>query len=192
VAVGTGTGLADLKFPDTQEVKWSLPSSYSGYTDANTVKVLATNPNPKPFKGLGVVYVRGMLDSDLDQATQVAIACYPAGHQHVSADENSTGLVLGVEGKLIGYAVYNVDDSYVADIAVLPEYRRHSTKLVEKLLTDLEAIGGVWTADCRESTSLRLMKAYAKRGRLNLEVGEISHSLSSSNEDSCYRVKFWF
>lgn len=193
-AVGTGTGHADLSFPDhSVEVKWSLPSHYSGYSDADTVKVLAQNSNPtKTGVSLGQVYVRGLLESDLNQATQVAIACYPVGHQHVSADADSTGLVLVKENIVVGYAIYNEEDKYVADIAVLPSHRRHSTKLVDKLLSNLEILGGVWTADCRESTSLKLLNAYARRGRLQMEVGAVSHALSNVDGDQCYQVQFWF
>lgn len=187
--VPVGTGHTDLAFDAFPLGKVAMNHHYSGYTDADSQWILATNPSPTVFDGtVGSIYVRGMVHEDFEAASLVAQSCYPVGWQEVSTTHNSRGLALMIEGRLVGYTVYDPIDRYIADMAVLAEYRKQSKLLIDALLSIIPA-GEEWSADCRESTSLRLMRAYARRGKFSAYREEgVAHTLALG--DDCHRVVF--
>ena len=187
--VSVGINHTDLSFSDFPFGLVAMNRNYSGYSDAAKQWIIATNPSPTVFNvEVGAIYVRGLLETDLPDATLVARACYPVGWQEVSTTENSRGLGLVVEGQLVGYAIYDPVDRYIADMAVLAEHRKYSKLLIDELLSIIPP-GEEWSADCRESTSLRLMRVYARRGKFSAYREEgVSHSLADG--DDCHQVFF--
>jgi GNAT superfamily N-acetyltransferase len=75
----------------------------------------------------------------------------------------------------------------VADIAVLPEHRNQSRLLINALFDHIRRVGGDWTADMRESSSYKVLKAYEKWGRVEILEDSISDNMGS---DQMHSVKF--
>ena len=48
--------------------------------------------------------------------------------------------------------------------------------------------GGEWTAEMKEDTSLRYMKAMAERGLVDLEIGDVEREMSDKTK--VYNVSF--
>lgn len=183
--VTVGTGLSDLELstlPTTSPL--SLPSHYSGYTDASYQKLLAENLEPSRLYERGQlasrVWVKGALEEDLEMANQVAQQCYQDyWAQSVtlpSSPEHAYGLVLQTfdEG-IVGYCTMDTEKKYVCDLAVLPKHRKHSNLLLREALNFMKSEGGTWTAEAKADTSLRLLQAYARRGMLKLEDRGVAH-----------------
>ena len=190
--VTIGTGLSDLDLSRWEATEaLPLPEGYGeeDYSDSKNQVLVAENPSaPAIIQGQSMVWVRGGLEEDLDAAEYIAEACYPEGWDHVSvAGATSQSLVLLEEkAGVIGYATFDSATRYVADLAVLPEFQQHSNVLLRALLERCND-GQWWSADCRESTSLRLLRLYARRGVIALEEQGAADSIGS---EACTQVIF--
>lgn len=191
--VTIGGGLGDLACismigSQTSYTNLSLPKNYSGYTDAGTQYTTAENPHAVGLQEEArVTYVRGLIESDLPACESVATQVYPDGWQFAGSEETDYGLVLVHENQTVGYSCIETSNRYIADIAVLDTARAFSTKLIDSTLAYCHRIGGEWTADCRESTSYRLMKIYARRGRIDLIAEEPNGDLAG---ETLYKLTF--
>jgi hypothetical protein len=191
--VTIGTIESDLnlhRWSETTPVK--LPSGYSGITDANSQVLAAENlraPNLADVsRQAAKVWVRGALETDLEEASHVAAACYPHGFDHVDIGENDPrGMLLMHESAgIIGYVTWDQQTRDVADMAVLPAYRRYAPQLIDALFAHCKD-GEWWSGDFRESTSFRTIQRYSQRGRVEIEVGDVSHHIG---DEPCYQVRF--
>ena len=90
------------------------------------------------------------------------------------------------EEAVIEYVTYDPDVRYIADMAVLPEHRISSNMLMRAMLERCND-GEWWKADCRESTSLRLLRLYARRGVIELEEQGEANPVGS---ERCVQVVF--
>ena len=104
-----------------------------------------------------------------------------------------TGLTLVEEFKgVVGYCLYDKDERYISDMAVLPEYRTDknasSRRLMAEMIKRVKEIGGEWKAELRDKTSLRYMKAMQERGIVDMQVGELDHEMGDGSK--VYEVKF--
>lgn len=197
VQVTVGTGLCDLNVNSLEfATRLTLPSEYSGYSDATQQKLLAIDSNPsKYYEGLhNKVWVRGALESDFRALNRIAASCYHDGWAQEAAlpddPADAYGFILeSFSNGPIGYAVLDVQNKYVCDIAVLKEERRHSTVLIDKTLNFMKKAGGVWTADAKADTSYRLLSLYDRRGRLSLKTIGVSHKVDGQD---CYNVEIAF
>ena len=170
-----------------------LNKSYSGYTDAKAQKIMMKNPEAKPVDyNEGDIYVTGALEEDIPMMQTVSRICFPEGDRYLQLPDDPQGLVLKDKGKVVGYAVWSEEEHSIYDMAVLPEYRTDKNASSLKFLNEVEkkirSLGGEWTAELRDNTSLRYMKAMAGRGLVNLSVGEIDHEMSDGSK--VYKVKF--
>ena len=148
--------------------------------------------NPENYND-GDIYIAGALEEDINGMQSVCRQCFPEGDRDLQTpSEDAQGLVLKDKGKVVGYVVWSEKEHSVYDMAVLPEYRKDknssSFKLLNETVKRLKKIGGEWTAELRDNTSLRYMKAMEGRGLVNLEVGEIDHTMSDGSK--VYQVKF--
>ena len=197
--VTLGTGLSDLELstlPPTSPL--SLPSHYSGYTDASHQKLLAESLEPSRLYERGQLasraWVKGALEEDLELANQVAQQCYQDyWAQSVtlpSNPEHAYGLVLQTfdEGT-VGYCTMDTEKKHVCDLAVLPKHRKHSNLLLREALNFMKSEGGTWTAEAKADTSLRLLQAYARRGKLKLEDRGVAHYVDGV---ACHNVAISF
>lgn len=193
--VTMGTGLGDLRSINligiTDGRSLNLPKDYSGYSDAKGAQyVLAENPNAVGLQEeTQVTYVRGMLEDDLPLAETVAREVYPSGWQFAGSHDTDYGLVLMHEDQVVGYSCMETGNRYVADIAVLETARKFSRKLVDATLAYCRRVGGEWTADCRESTSYKLMKLYERRGRVVIREEAVNGDL---NGEALHQLRFAF
>ncbi len=87
---------------------------------------------------------------------------------------------------LIGYVMWDQTDRYIADMAVLPTYRRYAPQLIDALFAHCKD-GEWWYGQFRESTSFRSIQRYAQRGRVAIEVGDVSHYIG---DEPCHQVRF--
>ncbi len=170
-----------------------LNKSYSGYTDAKAQKIMMKNPEAKPVDyNEGDIYVTGALEEDIPMMQTVSRICFPEGDRYLQLPDDPQGLVLKDKGKVVGYAVWSEEEHSIYDMAVLPEYRTDknasSLKFLNEVVKKIRSLGGEWTAELRDNTSLRYMKAMAGRGLVNLSVGEIDHEMSDGSK--VYKVKF--
>lgn len=169
VMVGTGTTDLDLSSFEPASTLLPLPRDYSGYSDAtSSQKVMAFNPAIAPGASpIGDTYVRGLLDDDLDRLEEIACDVYPSGWRFAGTEDSDEGLVLVSQGEIVGYTTIESEARYISDMAVLPQYRKHSLALVRALFARCHG-DGEWTATCRQSTSMRLMEAFARRGKIKI------------------------
>lgn len=164
-----------------------LPRDYSAYSDASSQVLLAQNTGikPAPPKDLNN-WVQGLRESDKADMTRIAKAVYPEGWQFAS--EGEFGLALKDKDKgTIGYATIDRANREVTDIAVLPEHRNKSRMLINALIDQVRRLGGVWSADFRESSSYKVLKAYEKWGRVEILEDSVSSKMGS---DDMHSVRF--
>ena len=190
VTIGTNLSNLDLGRWETTE-PLPLPKGYvaGDYTDSEEQVLVAENPSaPAIAQGQQMVWVRGALKADFKAAERIAAAVYPEGWDHVSyAGASSQGLMLmHEEAGVIGYATFDSQTRYIADLAVLPEQQHHSNVLLRALLERCSD-GEWWSADCRASTSLRLLRLYARRGVITLEE---QGQAGPIGEEPCTQVVF--
>lgn len=190
VTMGLGLGdlycVSDISMKDLSHTL-SLPTDYSGYSDAAKQSVLAYNPTVT----VGVkptVWVSGMTQDDFESMTAVAQAVYPEGWQFAGSEETDYGFKLVKEDVMIGYCTIESANKYISDIAVLEEHRKYSIKLIDRVLDYCKAVGGKWSADCRVKTSYRLLQAYQRRGKVS--IIEVSDSSTSMDNDVMKNVVF--
>ena len=194
--VTVGVGYQDGNVDEFPYADSPVPmnKNYSGYTDARTQRLMLFNPEATPVDyNDGDIYIAGALEEDINGMQSVCRQCFPEGDRDLQTpSEDAQGLVLKDKGKVVGYVVWSEKEHSVYDMAVLPEYRKDknssSFKLLNETVKRLKKIGGEWTAELRDNTSLRYMKAMEGRGLVNLEVGEIDHTMSDGSK--VYQVKF--
>jgi GNAT superfamily N-acetyltransferase len=186
VTIGSGESDVNLsRWKTTDAIP--LPRDYSAYTDANSQVLLSANAKikPAPISKLNN-WVQGLLPSDKAQAEKIAKVVYPEGWQFTS--EGDFGLALKDKDKgTIGYAMIDSENHEVTDIAVLPEHRNQSRLLINALFDHIRRVGGDWTADMRESSSYKVLKAYEKWGRVEILEDSVSDNMGS---DKMHSVKF--
>jgi len=169
VTIGTAHSDLDVsKLPLAGEKSQGLPSDYSGYTDAANQVLLAYNPAlaaggvaPKGTR------VRGAVLTDRDSMEAIAKEVYPKGWQDIPLEAETRGLVIENDKGVFGYALYEPESRYVSDLAVKSGTKPSDTyRLLSPLFKTIASRPGTWSADCRESTSYRFMKALEKHGRI--------------------------
>ncbi|MDX1985829.1 MAG: hypothetical protein SFV17_03995 [Candidatus Obscuribacter sp.] len=186
--VTIGSGGSDLNLSRWKSTdKVPLPRDYSAYSDASSQVLLAQNPGikPAPPKDLDN-WVQSLRDSDKADMTRIAKAVYPEGWQFAS--EGEFGLALKDKDRgTIGYATIDRANREVTDIAILPEHRNKSRMLINALIDQVRRVGGVWSADFRESSSYKVLKAYEKWGRVEILEDSVSNIMGS---DDMHSVRF--
>lgn len=194
--VTVGMGYQDGKVEEFANEPDPIPmnKSYSGYTDAHSQRLMLDNPNATPVDySQGDIYITGALEEDLPSMQKISEICFPAGDRQLQVpSEDAQGLLLKDKGKVVGYVIWSEKEHSIYDMAVLPEYRKDknasSLKLLNEAVKKIRAIGGEWSAELRDNTSLRYMKAMAGRGLVDLKVGDIDHEMSDGTK--VYQVKF--
>lgn len=191
--VTMGLTLGDLKCVfeismENQTQILEVPNDFSGYTDAKSQVVLACNPKVRILSNTNDVRVVGVTQNDLEGLELVAQTVYPEGWQFAGSEETDFALKLLKGSQIIGYCTIETANRYISDIAVIEEYRKYSNLLINRVLNYCRTLGGSWEADCRISTSYRLLKLFERRGRLNLI--EDCESSQSMDNHSMRRVRF--
>jgi plasmid maintenance system antidote protein VapI/GNAT superfamily N-acetyltransferase len=194
ITVGTGYSGIDHEIWPLAEDPLPLPSDFSGWSDTTgegvTQHLLASNPNlPKLPATQFQTYVRGGTIADIEAAKKVAAACYPEGWQWVAANNIQHAFVLeDKQAGVVGYALIQ-NGNYIEDFAVMPEFQKQgkSLLLMRSLMQHIENEGGEWSADCRQSTSYKLIKAYEKRGGIKILEETPSGSM---NGETMYHIRF--
>jgi GNAT superfamily N-acetyltransferase len=183
VTIGSGeSDVALSRWKATDAVP--LPRDSSAYTDAKSQVLLSANAKikPAPISKLNN-WVQGLLPSDKAQIEKIAKAFYPEGRP--VTPEGDFGLALKDKNKgTIGYAMIDSENHEVTDIAVLPEHRNQSRLLINALFDHVRRVGGDWTADMRESSSYKLLKAYEKWGRVEILEDKVSGNMGSEQMHS--------
>ncbi len=194
VTVGLGYQDGNIEEFPVEKEPVPLNKNYSGYTDSTSQKVMMDNPNASAVDYTqGDIFVTGALEADIPAMERVSNVCFPEGDRHLQVPENNPqGLLLKDKGTVVGYAVWSEDEHSIYDMAVLPEYRKDknasSLKLLNEVVKKIKSIGGEWSAELRDNTSLRYMKAMAARGLVDLNVGDVDHVMSDGTK--VYQVTF--
>ena len=170
--VTMGTGLSDLQLMPQWVQTAALQCPTGGYSDAGKQVLLAvhkTHNQPTPAKQQQQVVIRTAYESDLTAAESVARQCYIDNWaQSVSLPDSPQNIVAYVidhaQAGVVGYIVADSAQRYICDLAVLPQYRRYTMRLVQHFM-GLHA--GTWTADLMPD-SLRLLTHMADRGLLSV------------------------
>ena len=173
-AVTVGVQANDLPGLDLLEQGEALsrPKDYEGYTDAVHQKTFISNPNWIGNK-IEEVVVFGLRKPDFEVAEDLAKEIYPEGWQFAGSEESDCGFGLWVKEKMVGYATIEYTNSYISDLAVLEEYRKYSFHLLRAVLSFCKKQEeSEWTADCRESTSYKLLKVMEKRNIISIKKQE--------------------
>jgi hypothetical protein len=168
-----------------------LPIDYgANYSDAARQVTIARDPDfvPPKIKN-SIVQLR---EEDTDAVAEIAKAVYPDGWQNIDYEEltDAMGMVVNQgtpEERLVGYILLSkrAEENEVLDMAILPDFKKYGFSLVNGFIN---SIGDEWwTATARESTSYKLLKAYQKRGRIELIEGEEDIKMG---EDRMINVKF--
>jgi ribosomal protein S18 acetylase RimI-like enzyme len=196
VTIGIGYQDADVSaYKDTEAI--ALPRHYNnGYSDARSQVLLAENKDAKPLDKTqeSKRFVRDVCFLDYDAMDKISAKCFPDSDATLQeAGEKLTGLVLVDEFKgVVGYCLYDKDERYISDMAVLPEYRTDknasSRRLMAEMIKRVKEIGGEWKAELRDKTSLRYMKAMQERGIVDMQVGELDHEMDDGSK--VYSVTF--
>ena len=182
--VTMGTGLSDLQIPPQWVQTPALQCPTSGYSDAGRQVLLAvhkTYNQPTPAKQQQQVVIRTAYEGDLTAAESVARQCYTdSWAQSVSMPDSPQNVVAYVidhrEAGVVGYIVADSAQRYVCDLAVLPQYRRYTMRLVQYFMA---VHSGTWTADLMPD-SLRLLTHMADRGLLSVsETGSTAYGAVS-------------
>jgi hypothetical protein len=119
----------------------------------------------------------------------VAKERYPDGWEEVPMERLSSGLILEDENDhVIGYAIYEPEKRYVADLAVRKDADPTKTLLLlKRLFQAINTIGGEWKADCRESSSYKLLQLVNKRGLITITADEETDEMG---DESMHEVSF--
>ena len=197
VTIGMGYQDADVSgYNKTENI--ALPTQYgSAYSDAKGTQVLlAENKEAKPLDKTqeSKRFVREACLLDFEKLDKISEICFPdsdAGLQ--KAGDRLSGLVLVDEIKgAVGYCLYDEEEKYISDMAVLPEYRKDknasSQKLMAEMIKKIKEIGGEWSAELREGTTLRYMKIMQERGIVDMQIGEVDHVMDDGSK--VYSVTF--
>ena len=210
--VTIGLGYQDAKTSDYQETESiSLPSLYGNrYSDACSQVLLAENQDAQPLDKTKECpcYVRRMCFADIDKMDAISYKCFPDSDSDLVDVENRAGFVLEDPHRgVVGYVIYDEKEKYIADMAVLPEYRSRkidgkeeptsggypidknaSNKLMYAMFQEIEKIGGKWSADMRDRTSFKLLELMEKRGRVKIDTKKEDRTMSDGSR--VYEVSF--
>ena len=196
--VTAGVGYQDAAIEKYQEtVSIPLPDIYcDGYSDARTQVLISENTRAPEIdtKQESLRFIRKACRDDFRQMQKVADECFPDGDQALQIPEDDfNGFVLVDKYKGIqGYVLYDKQEKHIYDMAVMPEYRKDkngsSSKLLGEMILEVKKLGGEWSAEARENTSLRFLKAMSARGLCALSIGEVDHIMDDGTK--VYAVKF--
>ena len=194
--VTVGLGYQDGKLNEFLDDNDPIPlnKNYSGYTDSYSQKVMMNNPKASAVDySQGDIYITGALETEIPSMESVYNICFIEGDRRLQIPtEDPQGLLLKDKGVVVGYAVWSEKEHSIYDMAVLPEYRKDknasSLKLLNEVVKKIKSIGGEWSAELRDVTSLRYMKTMASRGLVDLNVGDIDHVMSDGTK--VYQVTF--
>lgn len=108
-------------------------------------------------------------DDERQQALEVGDAAYPWRAEFREEDKNSKFMMLkNFQNKVVGYALYSDTERHIHDVAVHPDYRRYSKKMLYELLNHMKEKGGVWEAETRKDTSYALLVKLGQMKKINL------------------------
>ena len=196
--VTAGVGYQDAaidKYQETTSVP--LPKIYGGaYSDAKTQVLISENKKAPAVdtKQESLRFIRKACRDDFKQMQKVADECFPDGDQALQIPEDDfNGFVLVDKYKGVqGYVLYDKEEKHIYDMAVMPEYRTDknasSSKLLGEMIKEVKRLGGEWSAEARENTSLRFLKAWSARGLCALNIGEVDHVMDDGTK--VYSVTF--
>lgn len=168
-----------------------LPTQYNDeYSDAKGTQVLlAQNPKAQPLDKSqeSVRFVREACFLDWDAMNSVSEQCFPDGDQRLQSPDRLTGLALVDKDKgVVGYCLYDKDERYISDMAVLPEYRTDenasSRKLFAEVIKKVKEIGGEWSAELRDNTTYRYMEVMQQRGLVAFKTHGVDHEMSDGSK----------
>ena len=102
----------------------------------------------------------------------VAGAAYPEQYGNIAPAERPQlggfdwARVIETEGKVVGFAF--CVGRRVQDVALHPNYQtaRFTRPILNEVSTHIRTVGGTWEADCREDTSLALLKGLKRKGEV--------------------------
>ena len=195
VTIGLGYQDADVSsYPKTEAI--ALPKQYQNkYSDARNQVLLAENPKAAPLdkSAESLRYVRDVCFLDVAAMEDISERCFPEGDKGLQIPNEPSGLVLVDKDKgVVGYCLYDKNERSVYDMAVLPEYRKDknasSGKLFAETVREIKKLGGEWTAELRDKTTMRYMEAMGQRGLVEYQVNGVDHEMS--NGDKVYSVTF--
>ena len=107
------------------------------------------------------------------QALAVGDAAYDWAAEFREQDQNSKFIMMkNYQNEVVGYALYSDADRHIHDVAVHPDYRRYSKKMLFELLRHMKEVGGTWEAETRKNTSYALLTKLSKAGMINLTEKE--------------------
>ena len=106
-------------------------------------------------------------------ALAVGDAAYDWAAEFREQDQNSKFIMMkNYQNEVVGYALYSDVDRHIHDVAVHPDYRRYSKKMLFELLRHMKEVGGTWEAETRKNTSYALLTKLSKAGMINLAEKE--------------------
>lgn len=112
------------------------------------------------------ITVREATPEDLPGMQKVAKETLPIFTRGLKGDYM---IVAEAEGKgIVGHLVLDTAERRVRSMAVLPQYRRVVPQFQTMMMDRMNAIGGEWSANARESTSYPFLLRFAQRGRLRI------------------------
>lgn len=192
--VTLGTGHSDLSttgMTAAGEHQLKLPRTYSGYADSSTQVLLAFNKAKVPgANGLppSEVQVRGAISTDREQLESIAQERYPVGWQDIPLTHETRGLVLENGKGIVGYALYEPSERYISDLAVKAGTPPTQTlKLLRPLYRAIGETPGVWSADCRESTSYAFIQLMQRKGMIEVHSDQLASPMAG---EARHNVKF--
>lgn len=123
----------------------------------------------------------------MEAMDRVSDAVFPDGDKQLQAPDNMAGFVIEDREKgVVGYCLYDKEEKSIYDMAVLPEYRTDknasSKKLFAEMMRTINKEGGKWSAEMRDETTLRYLKAMADRGLVKYEEHGIDHTMSDGSK----------
>ena len=193
VTIGLGFQDADVSgYAPTEAIP--LPKLYGNdgtnrYTDARKQVLLAENPNAKPLDKIqeSQRYIRDVCFLDKEAMDKVSYTVFPDSDRELQMPDDMSGFVIEDREKgVVGYCLFDKAKKEIYDMAVLPEYRKDknasSSKLFAEMMRVVSKEGGEWSAEMRDKTTLRYLKAMANRGLVKYEEHGIDHTMSDGSK----------
>jgi hypothetical protein len=115
----------------------------------------------------------------------IALSCYPKEWAYIPE-----GYTIGLfkSDVLIGYCVLDIQNRYISDIAVYPNQRIYSKILLISIFNVIKNTKGLWSANCRETTSYKFIKYMEERGKIEIHSEKVSNN--KIGDDKLYYVVF--
>lgn len=190
VTVGTG----DVTFGSHVSQNLVL-IGYGGYTDSSYQRLVAESgdafiwgvPLPAVVPPSNQVIVRAATEADLPDCQEIANIRYPEGWRNVEPGDWNM-VAVDSRGRVQGYLSVDTEEREVTDLACHIGRRGvHAANALVASLTDLmRRMGGEWVADCRASTSYRLLRAFETRGRIRVTRQEPQDSMNGERMTRLY------